>query len=82
MQHVATLTEQVRYHQDRLRADADRARLRRAVRTHTARRSRWLTSRDATRIRADLTELATRTTATDSPQWPLQPGHPRRAEVR
>jgi hypothetical protein len=73
------LNAQVRYRQDDMRADADRARLGRVVRP---RRFRWLTSRDADRLRSDVAELIIGAAPNDSPQWSLPGGQPRRAEVR
>lgn len=80
MQNSLTeLSAQVRYRHRDLEAQADIARLRRAVRP---RRLRWLTSRDADRLRSDVAELIAEGTPHDSPQWSLRQGRPRRAGVR
>ena len=87
---LETLRAEVQYHQRDLLADAARDRLGRGVRT---RRFRWLTGRDAERLRSDVAELIVAARAPDSarpdscafairPQWSPEPTPPHGAEVR
>lgn len=79
MYSLDALSAQVRYHRRDLEAEADRARLCRALRS---RRFRLLTRRDSARVRADVAELITGAAAHDSPQWSLPADGPRSAGVR
>lgn len=80
MQHsLDALSAQIRYHHRDRETEAEAARVRRAVRP---RRFRWLTSRDADHLHADVAELIDAETPHDSPQWSLPQLHPRRAGVR
>ena len=76
---LEALRAEVRYRQRDLVADAARERLGRAART---RLFRWLTSRDAQRLRSDVAELIVGVQAPDSPQWSPESTPPHGAEVR
>lgn len=79
LQPLETLRAEVRYRQRDLEADAARERMGRAART---RLFRWLTSRDAERLRSDVAELIVGHQGPNSPQWSPESTPPHGAEVR
>ena len=76
---LETLRAEVGYRQRDLVADAARERLARTART---RLFRWLTSRDAERLRSDVAELIDGVRGPDSPQWSAASKPPHGADVR